>query len=431
MESRELSIACAAAQKLCGVSSLQASQADATTAGAIRGAVFIGLMLLAGFFVIIRRVVKIRIAERRYRPDMRLNPALDLDLLSLLGAATLQQRLEELEEVDFVTRGRVNAGINPPLDRLRSGVTIIVSSTRMLWIRSENEFRVGICYVNLSEISTIQIHEGAHGLTVTAEVSEADLITMPVLLVKPNAEGSKRVLFDITTTNAGQLADRLSRVTDISTTPAPASVQPLPLQPAKARLLVERFIASPRYKIRGQRKGLVIGLRLIATFAPALVFEWLFATLPTTVDSLSYVFTLIIGLPLLAYIMLRVFRELLLFNRLDWRYIGPGVTMVTVAVFAFGYRTFSELGYFHGPQGDGATMDRVQAIYFSTVTLTTVGYGDYYPITNSARILVTIQIIVDLFLLAIILTAFATRFMAAVSAERAPKPSSWSRPTAS
>jgi Ion channel len=45
----------------------------------------------------------------------------------------------------------------------------------------------------------------------------------------------------------------------------------------------------------------------------------------------------------------------------------------------------------------------VNCIYFSTVTMATVGYGDIYPITPYAKMATTLQIVVSFGLIAVIL----------------------------
>lgn len=45
-------------------------------------------------------------------------------------------------------------------------------------------------------------------------------------------------------------------------------------------------------------------------------------------------------------------------------------------------------------------IDKVTGLYFATTVLTTVGFGDISPVTSGARIAVTIQMVVDLVILA-------------------------------
>lgn len=46
-------------------------------------------------------------------------------------------------------------------------------------------------------------------------------------------------------------------------------------------------------------------------------------------------------------------------------------------------------------------LDRVAAVYFAVTVLTTVGFGDIAPVSTGARVATTIQMIVDLFLIAV------------------------------
>lgn len=45
-------------------------------------------------------------------------------------------------------------------------------------------------------------------------------------------------------------------------------------------------------------------------------------------------------------------------------------------------------------------LDRLDAIYFAVTVLTTVGFGDISPVSSSARLATTIQMLADLFLIA-------------------------------
>ena len=47
--------------------------------------------------------------------------------------------------------------------------------------------------------------------------------------------------------------------------------------------------------------------------------------------------------------------------------------------------------------------------YFSSVTLTTLGYGDIVPVTNTARILISIEAILGVIVIGLFLNALAKR----------------------
>jgi hypothetical protein len=69
---------------------------------------------------------------------------------------------------------------------------------------------------------------------------------------------------------------------------------------------------------------------------------------------------------------------------------------VAVVVFAFAYYVIAtnETGEFEG------LGTRVDALYFSTATAATVGYGDVHPIGQGARVLVTVHMLFNLVFIA-------------------------------
>jgi hypothetical protein len=52
------------------------------------------------------------------------------------------------------------------------------------------------------------------------------------------------------------------------------------------------------------------------------------------------------------------------------------------------------------------------AVYFSTMTLSTIGYGDFYPITNIGKLLATIQALLFLCFVILFLNFFTTKIKA-------------------
>ena len=49
---------------------------------------------------------------------------------------------------------------------------------------------------------------------------------------------------------------------------------------------------------------------------------------------------------------------------------------------------------------------RVDAVYFTVTTLSTVGYGDIHAISQAARVVVTVQILFDLMFLGVLVRVF-------------------------
>jgi voltage-gated potassium channel len=78
-----------------------------------------------------------------------------------------------------------------------------------------------------------------------------------------------------------------------------------------------------------------------------------------------------------------------------------------VIVFAFTYLTISRAD----PQSFSEHLGRVDAMYFTVSTVSTVGLGDITPVSAGARVIVTFQMLFDLALLAglVRLVILATR----------------------
>jgi len=70
-------------------------------------------------------------------------------------------------------------------------------------------------------------------------------------------------------------------------------------------------------------------------------------------------------------------------------------------LFAAGYYLMS----YASPSAFTEPMDRTDAIYFTVTVFATVGFGDIAPVTESARVVVTLQMVGDLLVLGVLLQA--------------------------
>jgi len=82
-------------------------------------------------------------------------------------------------------------------------------------------------------------------------------------------------------------------------------------------------------------------------------------------------------------------------NPLRWMLMAPLNAIQVIISFALLYRTLP-VGAFAKPIGDSIT-----ALYFSTVTFTTLGYGDISPTESTGKLLVTIELLFFLMFLGI------------------------------
>ncbi|MFI6855223.1 potassium channel family protein [Streptomyces sp. NPDC050416] len=129
-------------------------------------------------------------------------------------------------------------------------------------------------------------------------------------------------------------------------------------------------------------------------------------------------FALCLGL--LAALLLRQVRDVVL----EKPHTRPGVMIpllmcLAVLVFSSGYYTLAQRpGQFTG------LSTRVDALYFTVVTLATVGYGDITPSGQEARLVAVAQILYTFVFLTAAATALSRRLHAVVAArDRRPPPS--------
>jgi hypothetical protein len=106
-----------------------------------------------------------------------------------------------------------------------------------------------------------------------------------------------------------------------------------------------------------------------------------------------------IGLGVFVVIFLRRLRAITLSPH---PYVTGGEALVEVLALFIGVFAMIHLAIADAtPAAYTEPLDRVAAVYFAVTVLTTVGFGDIAPVSTGARVATTIQMIVDLFMLAI------------------------------
>jgi Ion channel len=75
---------------------------------------------------------------------------------------------------------------------------------------------------------------------------------------------------------------------------------------------------------------------------------------------------------------------------------------LVVLLFATTYFVMDE----YQPHSFTQQMTRIDSLYFTVTTFATVGYGDITPVSETARITVTLQMVVDLVLIGLVARAF-------------------------
>jgi len=100
------------------------------------------------------------------------------------------------------------------------------------------------------------------------------------------------------------------------------------------------------------------------------------------------------------------------------RAVEAAVSAITVFLLLF------SLLYLGLAQADAATftqpLDRISALYFTVTVFASVGFGDITARTDAVRLVVTIQMLLDLILLAVIVRAFFAAGRTSAQHRRAP-----------
>jgi hypothetical protein len=152
-------------------------------------------------------------------------------------------------------------------------------------------------------------------------------------------------------------------------------------------VLITVVLVSAVVAVGGRRRSLVISLVLVA---PAVVAKWANHAWPNAVPPAV---THTAAIVFLAYVTYRLFHFILTAPRVNSEVLCAAVAVYLILglTWAFAYMLVANLNprAFAFTVGDdpSAMMVRFQALYFSFVTLTTVGYGDVVPVSKAARLL--------------------------------------------
>jgi hypothetical protein len=149
-----------------------------------------------------------------------------------------------------------------------------------------------------------------------------------------------------------------------------------------------------------QMRWFAIKVLLRALGIAALVLVGYFL-LPVSVDGeASGLVVLILGLTVLVIVIIGELRRILAADHPAVRAIEAVAIVVPlfIVVFAYSYVWMST----YDPASFNQPIDRVDGIYFTVTVLSTVGFGDIAANTQNARIVVTIQMVLDLVLIGVV-----------------------------
>jgi voltage-gated potassium channel len=171
--------------------------------------------------------------------------------------------------------------------------------------------------------------------------------------------------------------------------------------------------------VGGRRRTLLLAFALVA---PAIVSNWLWQTRP---DLLPRVASLGSALVFLIFVIVHLLRFIVTAPRVNSEVLCAAIaTYLMMGVFwALAYTLVGELNSqaFKFTAEPNRPLKGFESLYFSFVTLTTVGYGDIVPVANMARLLAMLESTVGTFYVAVLVARLVSAY-AVDSTPVAPPP---------
>jgi hypothetical protein len=152
-------------------------------------------------------------------------------------------------------------------------------------------------------------------------------------------------------------------------------------------VLITVVLLSAVVAVGGRRRSLVVGILLVA---PAVLSKWIDHVWP---DNFPREFTQAMAILFLSWVAFRLLHFILTAPRVDSEVLSAAIAVYLIfgLIWGFAYSLVAGLNpkafAFTVSADPAPAMIRFQSLYFSFVTLTTVGYGDIVPLSKPARLL--------------------------------------------
>jgi hypothetical protein len=180
--------------------------------------------------------------------------------------------------------------------------------------------------------------------------------------------------------------------------------------------------------LRRQPKSMVFGLLLAL---PALIGKWANHYRPDLVPPAVF---LVPGLLFVVFLLLHILQFILWARRVDSEVLCAGVAgyLLLALLWTFAYilvaRLIPDAFVFSTGPASSQRMHGFTAMYFSFITLCTVGYGDIVPLAGVARMLAAMEGVVGTFYVAILISRLVAVYSSAAAAPESGTPANSSPP---
>jgi hypothetical protein len=185
--------------------------------------------------------------------------------------------------------------------------------------------------------------------------------------------------------------------------------------------LMTLVLVSGVFAVGRSRRTLVLAIVFVT---PALVARWLYHLRPDVIPVEIFLFS---GLLFIIFIIFRFLAFILHAPRVSSEVLSAGVSTYFLLglLWSFAYRIVAEID----PHAFAVTFNAIpseplvgfKAIYFSLITLSTVGYGDIVPVSNIARMLSAMEAMIGTLYITVFIARLVALYTSQVSAAEADR----------
>jgi hypothetical protein len=168
--------------------------------------------------------------------------------------------------------------------------------------------------------------------------------------------------------------------------------------------LIEGTLIVGVWSLMRQRFWFIFGMFLIAIGALNIILEAFIN------HSWAHYVNLIVALLFYLFTTVIAFRTLLIGERIDLNMLMGSICVYILVGISWSILYYFEsvihLGAFNGITAGGGKQQFIELLYYSYVTLSTLGYGDVTPVTPIARTLAFLEALFGQFYIAILVASF-------------------------
>lgn len=153
-------------------------------------------------------------------------------------------------------------------------------------------------------------------------------------------------------------------------------------------VLLSMVLLSAVLAVGGQRRALMIGVLLVI---PPAIGKWVNHFRP---DLLPAPWFIVGGIVFCVFIVSRLLAFILRSPRVTGEVLCAGISgyLMLGVTWGFSYLLLNrEVPNAFSPSGSGKPYDAFDMLYFSFITLNTIGYGDIVPVSRAARMLAMVE----------------------------------------